>query len=207
MGFCSATFITFITLYHSRGNITLALTFGTLTFCIISPIKYYAYIKRQRHEFFRSLNFVSQTQKSNLLSTSIQNKRVISREKLYDPTVPYSDEEWAFAQKIYRRTIISCIGGGCIGLIGAVSVISVMNVSRVSPIWIRFGFGVGCTLFGALFAARFSLNSAIKEANKWEKDGRLKQELKYVTNWMNAEKDEEQKRADISKRKPGQDSI
>ena len=64
-GFCSATFITFHTLYHSRGNITLALTFGTLTFCIISPIKYYAYIKRQRHEFFRSLNFVSQTQKSN----------------------------------------------------------------------------------------------------------------------------------------------
>ena len=44
---------------------------------------------------------------------------------------------------------------------------------RVSPIWIRFGFGVGCTLFGALFAARFSLNSAIKEANKWQKDGRL----------------------------------
>mmetsp|Transcript_23378 Transcript_23378/g.37204 ORF Transcript_23378/g.37204 Transcript_23378/m.37204 type:complete len:82 (-) Transcript_23378:24-269(-) len=69
-----------------------------------------------------------------------------------------------------------------------------MNATRVAPMWMRFGFCTATTLSGAALGIRFSLNSAIEEAGKWEKEGRLKQELKYVVNWMNAEKNEEKRK-------------
>merc|ERR1712228_583545 len=202
-GFCSATFITFHTLYHSRGNVPLALFFGGCTFSLVSPIKFWVYMKRQKWEFFRSLKFAAEKDNSiNLLGTG-RSKKIHSREALYNPTTPYSDEEWAFAQKIYRRTFYYCSAGACIGLVGGTSVLNLMNVQRVAPIWMKFGFCFFTTLFGAGVGWRINLSAAMDEASKWEKDGRLKQELKYVLNWMNADKQEEASRPDPSKRNRG----
>lgn len=200
-GFCTATLVTFHGLYHSRGNIMLSLTFGTMAFCVVSPAKFWMYQRRQRHEFFRSLAMTSK-QNTNILGTGKASQKVHSRQALYDPNEPYTDEEWAFAQKIYRRTIYYSIGGGSIGLVTAVAILTAMNVTRVTPLWIRFGFTSAFTLFGAGLAFRMNLNDAIKEAQKWQKEGRLKQEVKYVINWMNADQAEKESRPDPSK--PGQ---
>ena len=201
-GFCSATFITFHTLYHTRGNIPLAMFFGGMAFCVVSPIKFYVYMNRQRWEFFRSLQFAAQNNETNILGTSSNKKKIASREALYNPNEPYSDEEWAFAQQIYRRTIYYSVGGACCGGMGSAAVLSLMNVARVSPMWMRFGFGLSVTLFGAGLGFRTNMNWAINQATKWEKDGRLKQELKYVIDWMNADKAEKAQRPDPNNRRP-----
>ena len=202
-GFCAGTFITFHTLYHSRGNIPLALFFGGCAFCTVSPIKFWVYMRRQKWEFFRSLNFAAQNDNSiNLLGTG-RSKKIMTREALYDPSTPYSEEEWAFAQKIYRRTFYYCAAGGSIGLVTAYSILTFMNYQKVAPVWMRFGYTFFMTLFGAGVGWRINLKAAMDEASKWEKEGRLKQELKYVLNWMNADKKEEANRPDPSRRSRG----
>eukprot|EP01084_Bolivina_argentea_P146295 256214_1 len=200
-GFCSATFITFHTLYHSRGNVPLGLFFGGTTFCLVSPVKFWVYMRRQKWEFHRSMHFAAQNNQTNVLGTGKRGKKIHTREALYDPKEPYSDDEWAFAQKVYRRTFYYAVGGGCIGLVGATSILTLMNASRASPIWMRFGFCTAMIGFGALMGWRIILSSAIDEASKWEKEGRLKQEVKYVFNWMNADKQEEENRPNPNKMK------
>eukprot|EP01084_Bolivina_argentea_P263186 445349_1 len=197
-GFVVGSFVTFHTLYHSRGNIVISLFFGGVAFCVVSPIKYWVYMRRQRWEFFRSLQFTAK-QNTTILGTGKTGKKIHSRELLYDPNEPYSADEWAFAQRIYRKMFYYGIGGGAVGLVSAISVLTLMNASKVSPMWMRFGFCLFTGAFGASMGLRMNLDWAIKEASKWEHEGRLKQEVKYVLNWMNADKIEEQNRPDPSK--------
>eukprot|EP00485_Elphidium_margaritaceum_P002532 CAMPEP_0202694674 /NCGR_PEP_ID=MMETSP1385-20130828/8476_1 /ASSEMBLY_ACC=CAM_ASM_000861 /TAXON_ID=933848 /ORGANISM="Elphidium margaritaceum" /LENGTH=252 /DNA_ID=CAMNT_0049350565 /DNA_START=14 /DNA_END=772 /DNA_ORIENTATION=+ len=200
-GFTSGTLVVFHTLYHSRGNIALALSFGTMAFCVTTPAKYWYYMRRQRHEFFRGMSITAQTQDAHMLTTGKHAKKVRSREAMYNPNQPYNDEEWEFVQKIKKRLVLYCIGGGSAGLLSAVSVLTLMNISRISPIWMRAGFTVCAGLSGAGLALRYVLQDGIKEASKWEKDGRLKQELKYVMNWLNSDENDDKNKPDAVKRK------
>lgn len=197
-GFVTGSIFVFHVLYHSRGNIPLALTWGTMAFCIVSPMKYYMFMRIQRSHFLHSLDFTAKDNRATLLGTGSSGQKVHSRQTMYDPNQPYTDEEWAFAQNLRRLSYMYLIGGGCFGVVSALAIINVLNVSRTSPIWMRFGFTASMGAFGAAFAFRIHLKDSLKTAKGWQKEGRLKQEIKYVENWMNAEKTEEETRPDPS---------
>ena len=194
-GFVVGTIMFGHTMYHTRNNVPRALLYGFVSFSIVTPMKYYFYMRQRSLEFFRAIDYTSKTGDTNVIGQTVYSTKIQSREQLFDPNVPYTNEEWGLAQRYKRGVIMYGISGALIGFgISAGYLHYFRFVRYVRPIH-QFMFIMGVSGLVSVVFMRYHVKQSIMEVNKFNKDGRLKQEAKYLQSWDNMEgKLEEQQR-------------